>query len=102
MESKIKYFACSRCKESIWSHCPNCNRNFVNNQKIACTEVSAGHTCIDCLSNSLTIIGKILAPFMYHSRAIEITKAEYAKADDIRKIRNLKNKLKWHDYEEEA
>lgn len=56
--------------------------------------------CIDCLPK-LTIIGKILAPFMYHSRAIEITKAEYAKAEDIMEIHILKNKLKWHDYEDE-
>ena len=100
MESKVKYFSCSRCKEAIWNHCPSCNRNFINNQKIACTNLSTRHTCIDCLPN-LTIIGKILAPFMYHSRAIEITKAKYIKAEDIRKIHYLKNKLKWNDYEED-
>ena len=38
---------------------------------------------------------------MYHSRAIEITKAKYIKAEDIRKIHYLKNKLKWNDYEED-
>lgn len=96
----IKYFVCSRCKEAMWNHCSICNRDFVNNQKIACTNLSTRHTCIECLPN-LTIIGKILTPFIYYSRAIEITKSQYNKAEDIRKIHYLKSKLKWYNYEDD-